>query len=292
MNSSTSPLPPTKRTLTLLSWSPDPQPDVMTLRSLQLDIRVHELYATYRSFHKLITSGTAALPSGLSITANATQYRSSEAREWLGQIFPRGSVATDQVDLVGHSFGGGTLIWALERGVPEGEDALPVRKAVALDPWYAFLILANSILTQVTQRVDPMPLPAPIKPNADAPSVPLLAINSSRFTLWSTHFTRLKRLIRDSHGSLITLLGAGHETFSDFPLLWAPTGAALGLMTTIDELVYSFLRGDLKTNEKVKGKEVDGGVLKTTTVQKGKETGRERMVGEWGDVVVHQLGRD
>jgi platelet-activating factor acetylhydrolase len=107
----------------------------MTLRSLQLDIRVHELYETYRSFNTLITSGASALPPGLAITADATRYKGPEAREWLGKMFDKGSVDTDEVDVVGHSFGGGTLIWALERGVPEGETALPVRKAVALDPW-------------------------------------------------------------------------------------------------------------------------------------------------------------
>jgi platelet-activating factor acetylhydrolase len=107
----------------------------MTLRSLQLDIRVHELYETYRSFNTLITSGASALPPGLAITADTTRYKGPEAREWLGKMFDKGSVDTDEVDLVGHSFGGGTLIWALERGVPEGETALPVRKAVALDPW-------------------------------------------------------------------------------------------------------------------------------------------------------------
>ena len=137
-----------------------------------------------------------------------------------------------------------------------------------------------------------MPLPAPIKKETDAPAVPLFAINSSRFTLWSTHFTRLKRLVRSARGSLVTVLGAGHETFSDFPLLWAPTGATLGLMHRIDELVYAFLQGELKDCERVKGRDVDGGVLKTTTLHKGKETGKERMVGEWGDVVVHELGRD
>ncbi|GHJ83657.1 hypothetical protein NliqN6_0059 [Naganishia liquefaciens] len=259
-----------------LDWSPDPQPDVMTLRSLQLDIRVHELYATYRSFKTLITSSATSLPAGLRITADSIHHTSAAAVEWLSGVFPPGSVATDEVDLVGHSFGGGTMLWALERGVPEGEEALPVRKAVALDPW-----------------VDPLPLPAPVvKTQKDAPAVPLLAINSSRFTLWSTHFTRLKRLVRAANGSLVTLLGAGHETFSDFPLLWAPTGASLALIRGIDDLVYAFLKGELKQCERIRGREVDGGVVRTTTMHKGKETGKERMVGEWGDVVVHELGRD
>jgi platelet-activating factor acetylhydrolase len=137
-----------------------------------------------------------------------------------------------------------------------------------------------------------MPLPAPVKTGSDAPAVPLLAINSTRFTLWSSHFSRLKRLIRAANGSLVTLIGAGHETFSDFPLLYAATAPASGLMGVIDGLVWAFLRGELRESEKVKGREVDGGVLRTTTEGKGKDAGKERLVGEWGDVVVHELGRD
>lgn len=59
----------------------------------------------------------------------------SEATEWLDKHFGGGKIDTASVDLVGHSFGGGTLLYALEREVPEGEEKLPVRKAVALDPW-------------------------------------------------------------------------------------------------------------------------------------------------------------
>ncbi|KAJ9096796.1 hypothetical protein QFC21_005067 [Naganishia friedmannii] len=258
-----------------LDWSPDPQPDVMTLRSLQLDIRVHELYATYRSFRTLATQGASALPSGLTITAGATTMAQNEAKEWLDKNVGVGSVDTTGVDVVGHSFGGGTLLWALERDVPEGEEKLPVRKAVALDPW-----------------VDPLPMPAPMKGEKDKPDVPIFVINSTRFTLWSTHFNRLKRLTKQSHGTLMTLLGAGHETFSDFPFLWQPR-AAYTLLTTVDELVYAFLRGEVKSHAKVRGKEADGGVVRTSTVDKaGKETGKQAMVGDWGDVVVHELGRE
>ncbi|KAJ9113612.1 hypothetical protein QFC22_005920 [Naganishia vaughanmartiniae] len=259
-----------------LDWSPDPQPDVMTLRSLQLDIRVHELYATYRSFHTLVTQGASALSSaGLTISAGSNTLASNEATEWLDTNLGAGKVNTTSVDLVGHSFGGGTLLWALERDVPEGEQKLPVRKAVALDPW-----------------VDPLPMPAPMKGEKDKPEVPIFVINSSRFTLWSTHFNRLKRLINQSHGTLVTLLGAGHETFSDFPFLWQPRSAHT-LLTTVDELVYAFLRGEVKEHDKVRGKEADRGVVRTSTVdKKGKDMGKQQMEGEWGDVVVHELGRE
>lgn len=63
-------------------------------------------------------------------------------------------------------------------------------------------------------------------------------------------------------------------------------------MTTIDSLVGAFLRGDVREHAKVKGKEEDRGVLKTTTKDaRGKEAGKRELVGEWGDVVVHELGR-
>lgn len=65
------------------------------------------------------------------------------------------------------------------------------------------------------------------------------------------------------------------------------------MLTTVDELVYAFLRGEVRSYDKVRGKAEDGGVVRTTTVDKaGKETGKQEMVGEWGDVVVHELGRE
>lgn len=106
----------------------------MTLRSLQLDIRVHELYATYRSFKTLVTKGGAALP-GLVMSAGSGPVPKEEAFPFLDTYFGAERVDVDTVDLVGHSFGGGTVIWALERSIPEGEEKLPVNKAVALDPW-------------------------------------------------------------------------------------------------------------------------------------------------------------
>lgn len=123
------------------------------------------------------------------------------------------------------------------------------------------------------------------------PLTPSQVINSPRFTLWSTHFTRLNRLIRASHGTLVTLIGARHESFSDFPLLLTP-GPAYNIMTTIDSLVLAFLRGDVREHEKVKGKEEDWGVLKMMTKDaRGKEAGKQELAGEWGDVVVHEVGR-
>lgn len=110
-------------------------------------------------------------------------------------------------------------------------------------------------------------------------------INSPRFTLWSTHFSRLSRLIRNSHGTLLTLIGSRHESFSDFPLLLTPS-SAYGIMTTIDSLVLAFLRGDVREHGKIKGQVEDKGVLKTKT-----EKGKQELIGEWGDVVVHELGR-
>lgn len=108
----------------------------MTLRSLQLDIRVHELYATFASFRRLITQGASALP-GLVMSAGSGPVSKTEAVKFLDECF-RGKVSVDSVDLVGHSFGGGTVLWALQRDVPEGEERLPVNKAVALDPWWVY----------------------------------------------------------------------------------------------------------------------------------------------------------
>lgn len=71
------------------------------------------------------------------MSAGSGPVPKADAVEFLDAL--RGTVDVDSLDLVGHSFGGGTVLWALQRDVPEGEDKLPVKKAVALDPWWVVL---------------------------------------------------------------------------------------------------------------------------------------------------------
>lgn len=133
----------------------------MSLRSKQLDIRVSEVYETYTSFSKFISSGSTSLPhfhlykeDGPPPPTHSTELESERA--WLDSW--RGTVDTNDLTLVGHSFGGGTLLHLLSTRPARGFERLPVRKAVALDPW-----------------VDPLPTPGkPGEVDESQPGVPIL----------------------------------------------------------------------------------------------------------------------
>jgi platelet-activating factor acetylhydrolase len=108
---------------------------------MQLDIRVSEVYEAYTSFSTLIKSGSQDLPSfhlytddgPPPIPAQKSKSDVDPKMAWLDSW--RNKVDVDDLTLVGHSFGGGTLLHLLSTGPPEGFGRLPVRKAVALDPW-------------------------------------------------------------------------------------------------------------------------------------------------------------
>jgi hypothetical protein len=86
----------------------------MTLRSLQLDIRIHELYATFASFRRLITQGASALP-GLIVSAGSGPVSKTEAVQFLDECF-RGKVDVDSVDLE-QGGGVGSLVGLVTRSV-------------------------------------------------------------------------------------------------------------------------------------------------------------------------------
>jgi hypothetical protein len=58
-------------------------------------------------------------------------------------------------------------------------------------------------------------------------------------------------------------------------------------MVKINSMVNSFMHDDLANNVEVKGKEPDKGDYKT----KKDDKGRNKLEGQWGDVVVHELSR-
>jgi hypothetical protein len=58
--------------------------------------------------------------------------------------------------------------------------------------------------------------------------------------------------------------------------------SSLKLLSTMHELSFSFLRGRLSSSPLVEGKVPDGGHIKTRLDGK-----KERLDGEWGEVVVH-----
>ena len=109
---------------------------------MQLDVRVSEVYEAYASFSTLVKTGHSGLPSFHLYTDDGPPPPLPKAQldagvdaktAWLDSW--RGKVETDDLTLVGHSFGGGTLLHLLSTAPPEGFSRMPVKKAAALDPW-------------------------------------------------------------------------------------------------------------------------------------------------------------
>jgi len=61
--------------------------------------------------------------------------------------------------------------------------------------------------------------------------------------------------------------------------------SATKLLVKINSMTNSFMHNDLANNPEVKGKEPDKGDYRT----KKNDKGRDKLDGEWGDVVVHEL---
>lgn len=79
------------------------RPSKDRLRALQLDMRLREVYEAYHSFKRLVSG----LDDGRTIVANG------KADEGLVSSFMesvKGQVDLDNVNLTGHSFGGGTMV--------------------------------------------------------------------------------------------------------------------------------------------------------------------------------------
>lgn len=84
-------------------------------------------------------------------------------------------------------------------------------------------------------------------------------------------------------------MGGTDQTFSDFPLLLiAPTASKI--LRTINSLVTSFSEDNLRENPAIKGKVPDEGRVKLKTDPKSGGGGGRKLEGDWGEVVVHQLG--
>jgi len=171
------------------------------LRSLQLDMRLQEVYETYHSFKRLVSD-----PSQRDGTRFDEKATSSAIDGFMASIPDR--VDFDNVHLTGHSFGGGTMVsWPLlivlgadtqlhllQSPPPDDLPAIPVKRCIALDPW-----------------VEPLPRPTP-STSGPLPRVPILCINSPGFTEWSTHFQRLLEMVKKVDGSFLTLLGASRTS--------------------------------------------------------------------------------
>ncbi|BEJ12846.1 hypothetical protein CspHIS471_0300200 [Cutaneotrichosporon sp. HIS471] len=162
----------------------------------------------------------------------------------------RDKVDVEDLQLTGHSFGGATILRLLQTSHPS---PLPVKRAVLLDPW-----------------MEPFTRALPSSPST-VPPPPTLSILSGEWA--NNHFfpDELKGA-RSINASLCSIVGLGHQGFSDFGAMMP--GKGLEYLQTIHTLTMAQL-GDQPFP--FDGKP-DGG-----------EPARvdEKLAGELGEVVRH-----
>ncbi|KAJ3811717.1 platelet-activating factor acetylhydrolase [Lentinula aff. lateritia] len=265
-----------------VSWAEKPQ-DVLQLRLDQLTIRQHEIYTTYTAFAKLVCSSNKDSDFGASV--HFVGDLSSEPN--FQGTWSNAPIDVEDVCLAGHSFGGCTVFSILSSMSPmaPGKNTyprIPVRDTLILDPW-----------------LEPLPSPGPT-PYSDAQDsghvgFRLLVINSEAFTLWTSHFERLKETVKGwgPDAKLVTLLQSAHTSFSDyhvFPLIGNKAGARL--MDVISKLSLSFLNNSsndwLSESEMKSTADILYRMPEKIVTGKWKDgRNRHRLVGEVGQVVVH-----
>ncbi|GJE84462.1 platelet-activating factor acetylhydrolase, isoform II-domain-containing protein [Phanerochaete sordida] len=291
---------------------PQTEKDQFAFREDQLVFRRLELYLTYTYISRLVNSSwDEDHPSldwihTMSGPWNHDLENRPEDREFWRSWHITGPKPKVQCDhdilLVGHSFGGATVLSTLSTPPPTLADhqftPLPVQRAVALDPW-----------------LEPLPGPGPEPYNVAASltehttyathSPPaLLVLNSEQFTVWHDHFARLRAVVgawdRAAHeqapaqrkheqfARLLTLVRAQHITFSDFGVIvpfgaYARDGARfLDLTCTLAD---AFLAGSDFDEVLAAQKKVEFEIEVLPAKKGGKE--HKRLVGEVGNIIVH-----
>ncbi|WVF67465.1 hypothetical protein IAT40_002221 [Kwoniella sp. CBS 6097] len=252
-----------------LKWAEGEDKSLTQLRTLQLDIRSREIYEAYHSFKKLLTPNTSLPNAPLSDSA-LDKKGIAKRDEWIKTL--QGRVDAEDLRLTGHSFGGGTVLHILQTPSPDPLlPSLPIKQAIALDPW-----------------LEPIPLPSS-STKAHPAMPPLLVINSIGFTEWSVHFKRLLGMIKEADGWLMSIQGVGHQSFSDFPLLDPRSHAqAKLLLNKIHDLSTAFLNHNLRSSPDIKDQKVDEGKFLT----EGGFGGMKIKKGADGEVVLHLTGKE
>ncbi|CAO1635285.1 unnamed protein product [Sympodiomycopsis kandeliae] len=151
---------------------------------------------------------------------------------WQGRLAQSGSLSA-----LGHSFGGLTMLSAT---TTNNELKGHFRRAVLLDPW-----------------LEPLP---DLTENSYSNTIPTLVINSQGFTVWRSHFDRLRgiatNLVQSQRSSddklstqLYTLTGTRHTDFSDFPFLvprlFASSVDPITATRVFSDLSRKFVQGEL-----------------------------------------------
>lgn len=248
-----------------ISWAEGEEHPVTHARTLQLDIRTREVYEAYHSFKRLLSHEG---DSSLKIEGLEGDVRQS----WIDSM--KNKIDFDDLRLTGHSFGGGTILHLLQTPPPSTLlPSLPAKQAIALDPW-----------------LEPLPTPSDILQPAPSSSMPpTLVINSAGFTEWSEHWEKLVDMMKGK-GILVTMIGIGHQSFSDFPLL-NPRGYshAHSMIVKIHELSTAFLNRKLLSGTALAGKMPDKGDYERDedgVTIKGKAAMKD------GDVLLHLADKE
>ncbi|WVW85391.1 hypothetical protein I302_107429 [Kwoniella bestiolae CBS 10118] len=255
-----------------IKWASGEDKSLTHFRTLQLDIRSREIYESYHTFKNLITNNSLEGNNAYNLLSEVGDNKEKEKdvekkKAWIDNL--KEKVDFEDLKLTGHSFGGGTVLHILQTPSPDPTNLppLPIKHAIALDPW-----------------LEPIPLPSSSTKSHPA-MPPILVINSIGFTEWSNHFKRLVGMIKSAQGSLVSIVGVGHQSFSDFPLLDPRShNSAKLLLNKIHDLSTAFLQGKLNEMVDIKDKKADNGELVKN--ENGKLGDKE------GEVIVHLIGKE
>jgi len=242
----------------------------LAFRAEQLEMRKCEIFLAYSAFRRLIRTGEHG---DLRTMDDLAFDWASWGGDWVRY--------DNGVSLVGHSFGGATMLTILSDPSPKGEDDvnIPVSHGLVLDPW-----------------LDPLPSPGPVlSTDRQSPSMcpKLTVINSEGFTLWEDHFKRVEEMVPEWPGStLLTIVGARHVSFSDF-LVMLPVplrnSTALPIMNVVQMLALSFL-DDTVPNVVSKINTRDKLEIQYTRSRFWAKKPRRRLIGQPSDIIIHRRG--
>ncbi|KAL4076150.1 platelet-activating factor acetylhydrolase [Scleroderma citrinum] len=170
-----------------LSWPSGQQVDEHTMMSFhreQLAFRRREVYYTFGAMRDLVLEGRQKAGELQAVDGASIDWSS-----WSNGSQKKFIECDEDVVLVGHSFGGATVLSILTNNPPESECLIPVHRALILDPWFEALPLPD------LHFIDKAP-----------PRV--FIINSEQFTLWKDHFQLLTDLVESweqGQGQLVTI---------------------------------------------------------------------------------------
>ncbi|KAH9931764.1 platelet-activating factor acetylhydrolase, isoform II-domain-containing protein [Amylocystis lapponica] len=253
-------------------WENGYEPEPFAFRKDQLVFRRLEMYIAYSMFSELVCAPPTVDSSifGPLYTVDGPQPENLEDapfwKSWISS--PPRVQCTRDVSLVGHSFGGATVLSILSNPSPE---LPPESTGSAPTPHFAALPVRRAV----------------------------------EFTMWTDHFARLQDVVRlwrhdvavtpgaaadadgeGGAGALLTLVRAKHVSFSDFGALpgHSPkTGRRL--LDAVGALTLAFCGGHVEDG--LRDAQLQRRKMQLELVGRHRSTGPWRLVGEVGDVIVH-----